>query len=216
MNTTIAFAFTLVIVMYLLIMLSSIKDVKKRGSLKQILKFLVQLFGIVIIINFFYNISIEEFYFHISDILIGIAFGWIMGVLSIAIVNKFKVIILFPFTTKLKKCDKKRICIFFLTCFVEEIIWRCYLLSLYTIVLNNSLVAIILISFLFVASHIKRKIKYLSLLDLLIFSILISSIYLVFDNLMIIYIAHLFRNIIVIFYGRSCCNERVINYENNN
>lgn len=104
MNTTIAFAFTLVIVMYLLIMLSSIKDVKKRGSLKQILKFLVQLFGIVIIINFFYNISIEEFYFHISDILIGIAFGWIMGVLSIAIVNKFKVIILFPFTTKLTYC----------------------------------------------------------------------------------------------------------------
>ncbi|WP_410771654.1 CPBP family intramembrane glutamic endopeptidase [Fontibacillus sp. BL9] len=81
-----------------------------------------------------------------------------------------------------------------LSCLLEEFLWRGTIQSF----LGNTWIAVLLTSVLFTISHIRRRFKYVQMLDIFCFSLLLGGIFAVYQDIWFVAVVHCSRNIGVI------------------
>lgn len=162
--------------------------------------------GFILIVPILIYVTLEQLpdqVFNTSHILIGILYAtlsffpatWLVGSANATS---------FTFSRAIQnlKTDKVDYILLFLysaaNVIYEELVWRVFLVEILSLYLSPVIV-ILLASFLFFFSHQNtRNISWQSV-ELLIFSLFITTIYLVSSSLLLVVTIHLMRNLYVIF-----------------
>ncbi len=166
--------------------------------------FLIIYFDLGSIINEGINVFIVTF---------GIIIGYVFYLFSSLIVNLFHNICLFPLPKMkektLKKSFVKELCFSIFSSIYEEFLWR----RTVQIFLGNNFFSVGITSVFFTLSHFKRKFKYIHMVDIFIFSILLGIIYIYTENIWLISLIHFSRNFFVICCDYCLKNKQGVDYE---
>jgi len=77
------------------------------------------------------------------------------------------------------------------------------------VLLGNSWAAMIITAALFLLSHFRRRFRYIQMIDLFIFSLLLGCLFMICGNVWIVSIIHCSRNIGIIFHKYQVGQNRV-------
>jgi len=168
--------------------------------LKKTIRIIV--FGIGIIIGFKFDYSyliIEIRETRCMVIILAFLIGIACAYLSIVMVNNFQIININIHTKNIgliKNISIISIIFMIFACIYEEIIWRGTIQNYFVNKFEN-LSVIFILAFLFMLSHFKNRFRYVELLDIGIFSLIISWLYYFSGNLLFVIVIHFSRNLAI-------------------
>ena len=102
------------------------------------------------------------------------------------------------FDTKLQPKIKSELLRNLLSSSVEELVFRAVFQFALTRLIGNVYIPAIIVCLLFTAAHYKKNIAIVQMLDILFFSIVISTIFAIFTNVVFTILIHIIRNTFVI------------------
>lgn len=102
------------------------------------------------------------------------------------------------FDTKLQPKIKAELLRNLLSSSVEEIVFRAIIQFALTRLIGNVYIPAIIVCLLFTAAHYKKNIAIVQMLDILFFSIVISTLFAIFTNVVFTILIHIIRNTFVI------------------
>lgn len=102
------------------------------------------------------------------------------------------------FDTKLQPKIKSELLRNLLSSSVEELVFRAVFQFALTKLIGNVYIPAIIVCLLFTAAHYKKNIAIVQMLDILFFSIVISTLFAIFTNVVFTILIHIIRNTFVI------------------
>lgn len=183
---------------YPILLLCPIRMVKLRNELKVFFyRTTFPTAVLCIIIN--YDIWLKNILdFKNYVLLVGILLGWICANISCSVVNKFNDVIIIPIKVFFDKKSIYDLGKILIMCMIEEILWRNIIWNyFYTNALVCNILEILIISLLFTLSHFHSHIKYIQLMDLFIFSLILCCLFNWLGSLWLVIIIHFVRNVFI-------------------
>ena len=180
-------------------------NIKWNNYIKKFLGIVICVFEVWLIIWFFYDVKTYP-PTNIFTMLLALLFGVIESVLSTFIRNyrnrKFLLKLLINLSVGRKSIVKEMLHDI-ISCGIEEIVWRGVVQE--QIFIQQELLAVVLTSFAFTASHIKRRMYFSDMLEIFIISFALGVIMIFTKNIFYCFAFHWARN----------CTIDIINYNIN-
>lgn len=138
-----------------------------------------------------------------SSLIIAPLIAYVCYVLSLIVVGtNLSVKNIFPFSKKSFLYAKKEIGVTTYTSTMEELTYRGVIEYALMQITENILLSVVISTILFFCAHLKKKVPIIQLLDILLFSIIISVFFATTKNLVSVIIIHIIRNALVILQKR--------------
>lgn len=204
----------LIILLYLISILTKIFHKYTGFMIILVLKFLIILHSLG---DKFYILSLTDSVldFHFYIVLMSIILSFSLLLISFFITANFK-ILYFLKNVSFKLIDIKNIFLILFIVFIEEIYFRIFTLPLFVYFFNSELSAISFTSMIFVFYHVDKvkyttRLSYLKkIIDLFVFSILLSVVFILTKNFWIIFFIHFSRNIVLTGIVKSLSDSKLL------